>query len=452
IWQWVVFLLGFLVLELNVVYPALAAGYALCCARAHLRKTLFLFIPSALFVAIHIFMIPAPTDPYYKSAFGSSLFVMFWNYWAYALGALRGEIEDWRPLWLGVALTLAISAALLLFAIRMLRRKQWLPLFLLGWFVVAILPLLPFKNHFTEYYVTVPAIGLAILAAWALSQISSRAIIAVALILTGLYLTVSIEDNHIAENYYYQRSRKMKYLVKGLEALPQFVRQKAILLSDVDNDLFWSGIFDDPFRLIGITHLYLVPGSERKIDPHLEWGGISKFIISFDDAVTLLQRHEATVFTLEGRNLKDVTAPYLASAAKVIAARHPDYVNVADSIYDARLGPSWYAAENGFRWMPRTATVRIGGPSSEGQKLQVTGYAPAPVLEKGPIQVSFQAAGIPIGTATLKKAESFSLEFTLPNALVGRPEMELEIEVSRTTQVPGDTRTLGLVFNTFRIK
>ncbi|HEV2689587.1 MAG TPA: glycosyltransferase family 39 protein, partial [Bryobacteraceae bacterium] len=32
IWQWVVFLLGFLVLELNVVYPALAAGYALCCA------------------------------------------------------------------------------------------------------------------------------------------------------------------------------------------------------------------------------------------------------------------------------------------------------------------------------------------------------------------------------------------------------------------------------------
>jgi len=34
IWQWVVFLLGFGALELNVMYPALAASYALLCARA----------------------------------------------------------------------------------------------------------------------------------------------------------------------------------------------------------------------------------------------------------------------------------------------------------------------------------------------------------------------------------------------------------------------------------
>src|ERR1700737_1822316 len=31
--QWITFLVGFTVLELNVVYPALAAAYALCCAR-----------------------------------------------------------------------------------------------------------------------------------------------------------------------------------------------------------------------------------------------------------------------------------------------------------------------------------------------------------------------------------------------------------------------------------
>ena len=43
--QWITFLLGFGVLELNVVYPALAAVYALCCApkaaaknRAHVRR------------------------------------------------------------------------------------------------------------------------------------------------------------------------------------------------------------------------------------------------------------------------------------------------------------------------------------------------------------------------------------------------------------------------------
>ena len=53
VWQWIVLLLGFGVLELNVTYPALAAGYALCCARSYFRKTLYLFIPSILFIAAH---------------------------------------------------------------------------------------------------------------------------------------------------------------------------------------------------------------------------------------------------------------------------------------------------------------------------------------------------------------------------------------------------------------
>jgi hypothetical protein len=452
IWQWVVFLLGFLALELNVVYPAFAAGYALCCARPFFRKTLYLFVPSALFVAIHLFVIPAPTDPYYQSVLGSSLFVMFWHYWSFALGALRGETEDWRPLWLGLSVVIAITGALLFFTIRMLRRKQWLPLFLLGWFAVAILPILPLKNHFTEYYVTTPAIGLVILGAWAITQSSSRVTKVAALLLTFLYLTVSIQDARVAENFFFQRSRKMKYLITGLEALPRFVTEKTILLSNVDNDFFWSGFADDPFRLIGITHLYLAPGSEQAIDPHQEWGGISRFVITVDDAVALLQRREATVFSLEGRHLRDVTAPYLATAATIVASHHPDYVNVTDSLYDSRLGPTWYPSEAGFRWMPGTATVKIAGPKSSDQKLQVTGYTPALVLEKGPLQVSFLGDGIPIGSATLKKAESFALEFPLPSALVGRPEMELQIEVSRTTQSPGDIRILGLVFNTFRIK
>src|SRR5229473_2357458 len=47
--QWIVFLLGFGALEINVMYPALAACYTLLCARSHFRRVVFLFIPSALF-------------------------------------------------------------------------------------------------------------------------------------------------------------------------------------------------------------------------------------------------------------------------------------------------------------------------------------------------------------------------------------------------------------------
>ena len=170
IWQWVVFLLGFGALELNVVYPALAAGYALCCARTHFRKALLLFIPSILFTLAHFIFVPSPKDPYYTMYFGFSPFRMLWSYWAWTVGALRSDPVDWRPMWLEFSAVTAITLALALFAWRMFRRGNWLPAFLLGWFLVFILPLLPLKNHFTEYYVTVPAIGLAVLGAWAIAE------------------------------------------------------------------------------------------------------------------------------------------------------------------------------------------------------------------------------------------------------------------------------------------
>src|ERR1700682_3534883 len=105
IWQWIVFLLGFGVLELNVAYPALAAGYALCCARRYFTKTLYLFIPSIAFTAAHFAFVPASTDAHYKMYYGSAPFAMLWTYWSYALGALRDSQADWRPLWLGITVT-----------------------------------------------------------------------------------------------------------------------------------------------------------------------------------------------------------------------------------------------------------------------------------------------------------------------------------------------------------
>ena len=38
---------------------------------------------------------------------------------------------------------------------------------------------------------------------------------------------------------------------------------KSSVLGGIDNDLFWSGFCDDPFRLLGIYHAYLVPASAK---------------------------------------------------------------------------------------------------------------------------------------------------------------------------------------------
>lgn len=454
IWQWVVFLLGFGALELNVVYPALAAGYALCCARHHFRKTLYLFIPSILFTIIHLFLIPQATDEHYKMYLGASLFTMLGKYWAFAVGAVRSSQADWRPVWLGIGFTVLATAALIVFVYRKYRALEFGPLFLMAWFVMAILPLLPFKNHFTEYYVLIPSIGLTVLAAWAIASLNTPLTIGIAAVLAVTYLALGITDNRMTEKYRYNSARRLKYLVKGLEGQQKQRAHEVVLLSNIDNDLFWSGFCDDPFRLLGIYHVYLVPASSKGIEPHPEWGcNTAKFLVDVDDAVPLLRNGRSAVFALEGKKVRDVTQQYLKTVASDFEVRHPDYIEVSDPTYQGRLGPTWYPAERGYRWMPKTATLKIHGPTRSGQVLEASGYNPAAVLKQGPLEVAFRADGIPLGTSTLTKPDQlFTVTFPLPSQLVGRPMVELEIEVNHTLEVPGENRPLGLVFTTFTIK
>jgi hypothetical protein len=454
IWQWVVFLLGFGALELNVVYPAIAAGYTLCCARSYFRKTLYLFIPSILFTIVHLALIPKSTDFHYRMYFDAGLFRTFWNYWAFAIGALRDSQVDWRPLWLGLAITILASVGLAAFVYRKARGGDWLAVFLAAWFVIVLLPLLPLKNHFTEYYLTVPAIGLAILAAWAIASSRSALMLGAAAVLACLYLTVSITDNRMTEKYRYNNARRMKYLIQGLDSQEKLHAREIVLLGGIDNELFWTGFCDDPFRLIGIYHAYLVPASAKGIEPHPEWGcDTSRFFVNVDDAVPLLRTGQSSVFALQGRYVRDVTQQYLKTVATEYAERHPDFIEISNPMFQNRLGPTWYPAERGFRWMPKTATLKIHGPTKRGQVLEASGYCPAVVLAHGPLQVSFRGDGIALGTSTLTQPNQlFTSKFAWPDTLVGRPMVEIEIEVSRTLDAPGVSRPLGLVFTTFTIR
>lgn len=323
---------------------------------------------------------------------------------------------------------------------------------MLGWFMVMIVPVLPLENHFTEYYVIVPSIGLAMLGAWALSEVRgfTRPL---GVALAALYLMVSITDVHTAEKYYYDRARTVKYLVKGLESLPKAESNKLIFLAGVDNDLYWNAFYPDPFRLIGITQIFLVPGSERNIDPHPEMGGISRFVMEPGAAALAIKSGQAIVLGLEGRQLRDVSNVYQKQKARGLDGREVDWVNVADAKYADRLGDGWYPAENGFRWMTQKATLIMERPKKTGQTLKITGYCPAVLVAKGPVQASFRAGNVAIGTANLKTPnEAFELQFNLPPELVGSSTMDVEITVSRTITVAGDTRSLGLIFGTLALQ
>jgi hypothetical protein len=345
---------------------------------------------------------------------------------------------------------LAITTALLVFAIRKLRRRDLLPVFLLLWFPIALLPVLPFRDHFTEYYVSAPAIGLAILGGWALSQARGRTLF-MASALAALYLVLTIQDAFDLERFYYDRSRKMKYFITALEELPKADASKKLLLAGVSEDLFWSGFADDPFALIGIREVYLFPGSERAVGEHPEWGGIGRYAILPEQAFSALVRQNAVVLALDGRHLRDVTSAYLPTLA-VFVEKHAQFVDAGDPAAQNRLGSTWYGIEGDHRWMPKTATVTLAGPEKPGMVFEVTGDCAAALLTSGPLGVTFSGDHIQMGSATLREPGHFELHFAMPPELVGRPQIEIEIEMSRTYRPPGEQRDLGLIFGTFRIR
>jgi hypothetical protein len=441
--QWVFFLLGFGALELIVTYPAIAALYTWLYDRQSFRRTLWLFIPSAIFTAVHFYFVPKTPDPSYRMYFDASIPVTLWRYWCFGVAAGRPEVLDWRPIWLGIALAILIAIGFVF----LFRKNARLTGFCLAWFVLILLPVLPLKNHVTEYYLTMPAISLAILGAWAVASFPRFAAA-----LAVLYMVVSICDLRIADRYFYERARRMKKLVLGLEANRPDYKGKVVLLSGVDNDLFWSGFYDDPFRLLGIRQIYLTPGSDKAIDPHPEWGGIGKYVLSLDAVMDALA-DKAVVFAVEQEGVEDITNSYRIIAAAEYAAEHKDFIDVGQSMYEGRLGSGWYPIESGFRWMGKSAKVTMAGPQSASQRVLISGYCPEAVVQKGSLELSVSVNGEKVGSKVFRApGEKFALDLPVPAKAVGQPSVTVTVEVDHTMTVPSDIRPLGLIFGTFRIK
>jgi hypothetical protein len=227
----------------------------------------------------------------------------------------------------------------------------------------------------------------------------------------------------------------------------------ALLLQHVDNDLFQSGFQDDPFRLVGISRVYLAPGTGKEIEARQDLGGMSRFTIAPEEAQQLLNRNQLTVLDAGTLTPQEITAAYAETLSEEIARSTRNFVDVGSATYSSKLGPEWYKIESGTRWMPKSATVTLAAPKSASERLYITGYGPAAALESGPVTLTFLVQGKKIGSSAVTEPNHFfAFDLPLPAGLTGQPSLTLTIEVSRTFQPAGDPRELGLIFGTFEIK
>jgi hypothetical protein len=440
--EWVFYLAGFGALEVMVMYPFIAALHAGLVDqkvdqrvdRKRLPGTVWLFVPACLFAALHFLFIPKSPDSVYALTVDHRLPGTVKTYLSWMLepgsAALGANIEAYRTpeKILGVMFALALAG----FLVRCLMRKEWIAVFFCGWFLLLLAPVLPLPGHLMFYYLTLPSIGVAWLAGWAVSSgyHAGRAPRVLAIGLAAVYFTASVAGIDTEVRLYAARGRRMRAVMEGVGAAVAAHPGNAVALEGADAELVNSGFEDRPFRLVGAARVSILP----------------------DDADALLQQvasSQARVLKLTGDGTRDVTEAYV----KAFADRRPNFVDVGNPAYAARLGPTWYPIENGFRWAPRSATVRMAGPASRDGNLHVTGYAPAPVLAGGPAILIFRRGSVVVGRATISKPdEAFSLDFPLPPQAAGQESIEISIETQSSFHPAGDTRDLGMVFGTFSVR
>ena len=453
-WTWAVFLTGFLAMETNIVFPALIGSYALLCARQYFRRTLPFFAASAVYGLLHLALAPNQGTVPYMMHFDRAIPATMWSYWR----RLFEPIELWNlstfPVPVAIALMAACTAALAAFTIYQTRKKQWLALVLLGWFAIMLGPVVPLRDHITDYYLTLPAMCLAMLGGyalvWAWRQGAVWKIIGAVLVAGFVVQHVPI-GRHIAE-WYRERGEEQEALVMGVARAHELHPGKVILLDGIGDSLFWGAIQQRPFLFLRIPDVYLTPGSEANISPHPEMDEVSKFILPAEEVRRGMNNDQVVIYRAGNGPLRNITHQYILPAGAAGGAG-PRRVDMGDPLAAERLGGGWYAPEPGIRWMARTASVRLPGPRTAGERLYVSAFCPAAQVQPGPLAMTLTVDGIRLAPVRFTKGNAVStFDFALPAEAVGKSDMDVTVEVERTVRNGADRRDLGLAFGRFEIK
>jgi len=454
--QWATFVLGFGSLEINVVYPAIAALYAWLFARRYFKSTLPMFTLSAVFAIVDRLAGSQKANFYYDMDFHpGAMIATFWQYWNILLGIpAYGNYRSWRPDYVQAAVIL-LTAALLIFALWQTWKRRWLPLFFAGWFFIVLGPLLPLHNHVTDYYLTIPGIGMAMLAAYALSTAWKKswpaAVIAGALAL--IYFIPSVNMVRAGMVSYFDRADRVRALIQSVAYAKHIHPGKMILLKDVDDDLFWACVYDSPFHIFGWNDVFLTPDSRSLVheDPHLN--PVDGYFLPAAATRRAVDDEAAVVYAVEGRKLRNITRPYryLVDAEPPPPLAHS--IDLGVSVFREQVGGGWYELETGFRWSGKHAIVYLPGPSAPGQKLYLHGFVTEAQMKLGPMHLDLTIDGHNAPTKVIAgPGLDYTFDYDLSQDLVGRPKMEVAFTVDRTIRPAGEDRDLGLAFGQFWIK
>jgi hypothetical protein len=276
-----------------------------------------------------------------------------------------------------------------------------------------------------DYYLAVPAIGIAIAGAYVLGRFRKFTPVArlAALLIILLYSVTSIHASWTVTRWQHAHAEKVEDLVLGVEEIHQAAQGKVILLDGIDTDLFFSGVADLPFRAKSIPGVYLAPGSETRIQaaPDL----LSKYVLPQAIARRALAADRLVVYRFDGQMLHNETA----HAGALWTEDEPRFVNIGDPVFARNLGAGWQDAANGYRRMNRAAIIRIAAPRAPSESLYIGVFETREFLPR----VRVHGADVPVALA---RRDNDLSEFRAKLPPEASQWKQMEVEIANPLQAP----------------
>jgi hypothetical protein len=306
----------------------------------------------------------------YKSALNTMILLNLWDFFKWSLNdldltlSLLAQITQYRFLpAIHIAFMLLLACAgLFLF----LKEKRVL-LFSILWFVIALLPVLPYVHHAQNYYVNISVVGISVLIASIASKYGERAKILVG-VLTAIYILLSVANVHHQEDYSWVavRSKLAENDLKEMKSLfPTLPQNAVIYILNTDENDYWAYNFGDLYRV------------------YYHNDAIEVFFENKEQLPAVFKNRDNlyVVFKLGG-HLYDVTKQFkkIKDAKKIYEQRFDlipleagglsNVIDFSKGSWEKQLLKGWYNIEpGGYRWMAKTSETLLRNQEADKKKI-----------------------------------------------------------------------------------
>ena len=440
--EWVFFLLGFGALELQVVYPVVAGAMTLLYRRERWSDVAPLLGVAAAYAVWNRSLARPQTSTVYQLFWDESMAGTLGTYLRMATGMWRPELAREPEAWWVVAEVVA-GVALLGALVWLVWRRERVAVFGGVWFLATLGLVLPLKNHISDYYLTVPWLGLAMVAGVAAARRPAWAAVPVLVYACGSgYWARRTVDYNVA------RAEQGWRLFAGVKEASRLHPGKVILLTAVNSEQFWGGMNDKPFRLVPGLQVYLAPGGDENIEKHPELGDPAAFVMPGAAALRALEEGQAVVYSPAGGKLRNVTVLWREIARERWEAGAASTIELGQSLLDKQLEKGWHKPEEGFRWSEGVAVLRLGAPRG-AQRFYVDCYRGGEGGKRGKVTLLARLNGVEAGRWEVAR-ENMGLAATaaLPDGLDRQKEVVVELSITPVLREEGEGgRELGLAFS-----